>query len=45
MLVKDGGGKWIEKKSVGSPSFEGLKGDFERLRKKCRERGFRNGNC
>jgi hypothetical protein len=31
-----GGGKWIEKKSIGSLSFEGegLKGDFERLRKK-----------
>ena len=27
------GGKWIAKKSIGSPSFEGLKGDFERLRK------------
>jgi hypothetical protein len=26
-----GGGKWIEKKSVGSPSFEGLKRDLERL--------------
>jgi hypothetical protein len=24
-----GGAKWIEKNSVGSPSFEGLKGDFE----------------
>jgi hypothetical protein len=35
-----GGGKWIEKKSVGSPSFEGLKRDLERLIKKYRERGF-----
>jgi hypothetical protein len=26
-----GGGKWIEKKSAGSPSFEGLKRDLERL--------------
>jgi hypothetical protein len=31
-----GGGKWIEKNSIGSLSFEGegLKGGFERLRKK-----------
>jgi hypothetical protein len=30
----------LRKKSVGSPSFEGLKGDFERLIKKYRERGY-----
>jgi hypothetical protein len=34
MPVKEGGCKWIAKKFVGSPSFEGLKGDFERLKKK-----------
>jgi len=35
---KRGGGKGIEKKVVGSPSFDGLKGHFGRLRKNIQKR-------